>query len=128
MKSMYFLISISVFVALNRSGISYSMDKFKPWVGTYEQKGGGGGLVIEKEGQKLWIEIWRDYRADEERRPAEARYEQVYFASIHLNTAKRLPFRGDVCPQTFTLTPEGVSLADECKPGSPVTYYFVRTK
>jgi hypothetical protein len=65
---------------------------------------------------------------EEENRPGEEKYEQVYFASIHGNTAKRLPFRGGICPHTFTLTADGVKLADECKPGPPVVYYFEKIK
>ena len=107
---------------------SYSKDKSQTWAGTYVLKGGGGGLMIEKEGKKLWVELWRDFKADEDKRPGEEKYEAVYFASIHGNTANRLPFRGDVCPHTFTLTTDGVKLADECKLGPPKMYYFERIK
>ncbi len=37
---------------------SYSKDKPHTWEGRYALKGGGGGLTIEKEGKKLWVEIW----------------------------------------------------------------------
>ena len=107
---------------------SYSKDKPHTWEGRYALKGGGGGLTIEKEGKKLWVEIWRDFKAGEEKRPGEEREEEVYFASIHGKKAKRLPFRGDICPNTFILTAEGVKLIDECSGFSPIIYYFERVK
>lgn len=123
--SVAFLALITAFTCPQNS---YSKDKSQTWAGTYVLKGGGGGLMIEKEGKKLWVEIWRDFSAGEEKKPGDEKYEAVYFASIHGKSAKRLPFRGDICPQTFTLTENGIKLADECKPGPPVVYYFERTK
>lgn len=125
--SIYSVAIVVVGIASTLPQNSYSKDKSPTWAGTYVLKDGGGGLTIEKEGKKLWVEIWRDFKAGEERRPGEEKYEQVYFASIHGNTAKRLPFRGDICPHTFTLTAEGVKLIDECK-FSPIIYYFERVK
>ncbi len=60
-------------------------------------KGGAGGLVIEKEGKKLWVEIWRDFTPGEKKKPGDKKYVAVYFASIHGKSAQRLPFRGDIC-------------------------------
>ena len=109
--------------------ISYAKDKLQPWAGTYELKGGNGGLLIEKEGKRLWIEMWRDYNEGEERwPPGNDKYKEVYFASIHGNTAKRLPFRGDICPETLIRTAEGIKLIDDCSNFSPIIYFFERIK
>ncbi len=87
----------------------------------------GGGLTIENEGRKLWVEIWRDFKEGEERRPGEEKEELVYFASIQGKSAKRLPSRGGVCPHSYILTADGVKLIDECK-FDPIIYYFERVK
>ncbi len=126
--SIYSVAFVTLITAFTCPQNSYSKDKSQNWAGTYVLKGGGGGLMIEKDGKKLWVELWRDFKAGEEKRPGEEKDEEVYFASIHGNTAKRLPFRGDVCPETFTLTADGVKLADECKLGPPIMYYFKRVK
>lgn len=125
--STYSIATGALCIALNLPQNSYSKDTSQSWAGTYVLKGGGGGLTIENEGKKLWIEIWRDYKDGEERRPGQEKEELVYFASIHGRSAKRLPSRGDVCPQTFTLTAQGVKLIDECQ-FSPIIYYFERVK
>ena len=125
--SIHFTAFAALIVAVLCPQNSYSKDKPRTWAGTYVLKGGGGGLTIENEGKKLWVEIWRDLKEGEERRPGEEKYEQVYFASIHGNTAKRLPFRGDVCAHSYILTADGVKLIDECK-FDPRIYYFERVK
>jgi hypothetical protein len=127
-SSIYSVAFVALFVAFICPQNSYSKDKSQTWAGTYVLKGGGGGLTIEKEGKKLWVEIWRDFKAGEEKRPGEEKYEEVYFASIHGKTAKRLPFRGNICPNTFILKAEGVKLIDECSDFSPIIYYFERVK
>jgi hypothetical protein len=118
----------ALFMAFICPQISYSKVKSQTWAGTYVLKGGGGGMTIEKEGKKLWVEAWSTFKDGEYRRPGHETDEQVYFASIHGSTAKRLPFRGDICPQTFTLMAEGLKLVDECKLGPPIIYYFERVK
>jgi hypothetical protein len=124
----YFIAVVALMMVFILPQNSYSKNKSQSWAGTYVLKGGGGGLVIEKEGKKLWIEMWKDFEADEEKWPPGAeKNEDVYFASIHGDTAKRLPFRGDICPQTFILAVDGVKLIDECN-FSPRIYYFERVK
>lgn len=124
----HFVVYIALCIAIILSQKSYAKIKSQNWVGTYVLKGGRGELTIEKEGKKLWIEMWKDFEADEEKWPPWAeKDEDVYFASIHGNTAKRLPFRGDICPQTLILEANGVKLIDECK-FNPRIYYFERVK
>ena len=124
--SINFAAFVALIVAFSCPQNSYSKDKSQPWAGTYVLKD-GGGLTIENEGNKLWIELWRDYKEGEEKWPGEEIHKQVYFASIHGNTAKRLPSRGDVCPHSYILTADGVKLIDECK-FDPIIYYFERVK
>lgn len=113
-------VALVVFLAFPMNS---SADTKQPtWVGSYLKKGGGGGMTVEKEGKKLWIEIWRDTNASGEK------YEEVYYASVHGKTAKRLPFRGDICPETLTLLSDEIKLLDECMPGQPVVSYFERIK
>ena len=126
--SIYFVAVLPLMIVFTLPTNSYSKDKVQSWAGTYVLMGGRGGLVIEEEGRKLWVEMWRDFKAGEVKRSGEETYEAVYFASIHGNTAKRLPFRGDICPHTFTLKANSVILADECKPGPPTMYHFERAK
>jgi hypothetical protein len=122
-KSRYFFLVKSFFILMMAySSPALAKEKLQNWPGTYVQKGGGGGLTIEKEGHKLWIEIWRDPG------PSEAKYEEVFFAEIHGELAKRLPHRGDVCPNTLMLVPQGMTLKDECKLGPPTFYHYVRIK
>ena len=124
----YFVVYMALCIASTLPQKSYAKIKSQNWVGTYVLKGGRGELTIEKDGKKLWIEMRKDFEADEEQWPPGAeKNEDVYFASIHGNTAKRLPFRGDICPQTFILAVDGVKLIDECK-FSPRIYYFERVK
>lgn len=125
--SFHFAAFVALIVAFICPQNSFSKDQPQTWAGIYVLKGGGGGLTIENEGKKLWVEIWRDFKEGEERRPGEEKEELVYFASIHGKSAKRLPSRGDVCPQTLTLTPDGVKIIDECQ-FSPIIYYFERIK
>ena len=105
-----------------------SKSKLQGWVGTYMQKDEKGGLTIERDGKKLWIELWREFEPGEERMLDEKRHEEVYFASVHGDTANRLPFRGDICPNTFVLEASGLKLIDECKLGPPKLYYYKRIK
>ncbi len=108
-------------------GNLFGKDKLK-WAGTYVNENGSAGIVIENEGNKLWVEIWRDYQLDEEKRPGETRIEQVYFAAIQGNTAVRLPPSGEVCPHIFTKMKNGLQLETRCKLGPPIFYNFKRVK
>ncbi len=107
---------------------SFSKTKLKDWVGTYVQKNEKGELTIEKDGKDLWIELWREFEPGEERRPHEIKHEEVYSVSVKGNTAKRLPHRGELCPNTLELESGGLKLTDSCGGGLPQIYYYRKVK
>ena len=88
---------------------AYAKTRMLDWVGSYHLKGGTGKMTIEK-GEKgtLWIEYWTSVENGEEKGGA------VFSASVHRKTAKKLPWRGELCPETLTLQPDGVRVIDDC--------------